>query len=208
LTKIRRSRIDEDEKKDMAMSIDTAEIVEKTDTHEATTYRPNPAGRKLLEVLLNPEHRFKPVTEICVLAKINRRTYYRLAHDKKFMCHYKSESQRFVRMSQGPMVSALVKSAVRGNPQNLKTALAMADLYKEKMGMVLNPDANGNPQPVQLKSDMELAVKFARAAHLLLSNPQVAKLIQDKLNANTNAGNGIDSGDNAIDLVPDATDKD
>jgi hypothetical protein len=106
------------------------------------------------------------------------------------------------------MVSALVKSAVRGNPQNLKTALAMADLYKEKMGMVLNPDANGNPQPVQLKSDMELAVKFARAAHLLLSNPQVAKLIQDKLNANTNAGNGIDSGDNAIDLVPDATDKD
>jgi len=42
------------------------------------------AGEKLLITLSEPENYLKTVTEICVIAKISRRHYYRLFTDKEF----------------------------------------------------------------------------------------------------------------------------
>jgi hypothetical protein len=180
------------------------ELATNNSTQNLTTYLPSRAGRKLLEILLNPEHRFKTTTEVCKLAGISRDRYYDLLKDKRFICHYTKESQKLVKMSQGPIVNALIKSAVRGNPQNLKTALTMADLYKEKTGLVINPDADGNPQPVRIQSDMELAVKVARLIHILLSNPKVRETIEARLksreNGITEGTDGLDSGTGKIEI--------
>ena len=77
----------------------------------------------------------------------------------------------------------------------------MAGMYQEKTGLIINPDANGNPQPIQLKSDMELAVKVARLAHLLFNNPQVMALIQEQ-NGDTTTQRAVDNGPDAIDVGP------
>ena len=172
-----------------------------------TLYRPKGVARKLLDVLLNPEHRFKSVSEICRIAKIGRDSYYRLGHDKDFVCYYTQESQRFVKMHQGPMVGALVKSAVRGNPQNLRVALMMANLHKEKGGLTLNPDADGMPQPVRFQTDMEIAVKLAR---ILFGNKQVVEYVMARIkngnNATDNAGadGTLDRGTDTSFVIPGA----
>jgi len=81
-------------------------------------------------------------------------------------------------MAQGPMVNALVKSAIRGNPQTLKIGLTMADLYKEKTGLVINPDADGQPRPIRFQTDLEIAVKLAR---ILFGNKQVVEYVMAKM---------------------------
>jgi len=156
----------------------TSELTTKSEAEKSKAYTPTRCGRKLLEVLLNPEHRFKSKGEICALAKISPRRYYDLHHDKDFMCHYTRESQKLVRMAQGPMVNALVKSAIRGNPQTLKIGLTMADLYKEKTGLVINPDADGQPRPIRFQTDLEIAVKLAR---ILFGNKQVVEYVMAKM---------------------------
>ena len=166
-----------------AMTNDTAENTPVLNSQKVSAYQPTRAARKLLEVLLNPEHRFKTKTEQCLLAKISRERYRQLFHNKDFMCHYTRESQKLVKMAQGPMVSALVKSAVRGNPQNLKVGLAMAGMYHDKIGLAVNPDADGNPQPVRFQTDMEIAVKLAR---ILFGNKQVVEYVMARIKNGTN----------------------
>ena len=178
-----------------------SELTTKSEGQKGTSYEPNRVARKLLEILLNPEHRFKSVQEVCDLANIDRKTYYRLFHNKDFVCHYTRESQKLVKAAQGPIVNASIKSAIRGNPQHTKILLTMAGMYQEKTGLIINPDANGNPQPIQLKSDMELAVKVARLAHLLFNNPQVMALIQEQ-NGDTTTQRAVDNGPDAIDVGP------
>jgi hypothetical protein len=173
------------------------ELTTKNSTQNQTTYLPSRAARKLLEVLLNPEFRYKSVAEICKVADISRDSYYHLAHDKDFMCHYTRESQRLVRMHQVPMVSALVKSAVRGNPQNLK--MAMTGLYQEKTGVVINPNAAGEPRPITVRSDMEIAVKIAR---IFFSNPKIMEIIQARIGGpgNPSSAGEFNSGAGKADL--------
>jgi hypothetical protein len=71
---------------------------------------------------------------------------------------------------------------------------------------VLNPDADGNPQPVQLKGDMEIAVKVARLIHIMFSNPKVKAMILEKIKDlhGNGPGNTIDIGADAVPLGPDA----
>ncbi|MGO9138359.1 MAG: phBC6A51 family helix-turn-helix protein [Syntrophales bacterium] len=154
------------------------ELTTDTNAQNRTTYQPSRAARKLLEVLLNPEHRYKSVTEVCKLAGISRDSYYRLFADQRFVCFYTSEAKKLVKAAQGPVVNAAIKSAVRGNPQNIKTVLSMAGLFKEKSGLVINPDKEGNAKPVRIQTDMELAVKLCR---ILFSNPKVVEHIQARL---------------------------
>lgn len=194
----------------MINSMAATEDTPVLDGKKLPAYQPSRAARKLLEVLLNPEHRFKTKTEQCQLAKISRERFRQLLLDKDFMCHYTREAQRLVKGSQGAMVNALVKSAVRGNPQNLKVGLAMAGMYHDKIGLgvTVNPDADGNPQPVQLKGDMEIAVKVARLIHIMFSNPKVKAMILEKMRGMNGTehgpGNTIDIGADAVSISPDA----
>ena len=78
-----------------------------------TPYKPTNKERKLLEVLLNPEHRLKNITEICTIAGVPRRAYYSAFAKPCFVNYYTKESRLLIKKSLGPIVNASVRAAVR-----------------------------------------------------------------------------------------------
>lgn len=113
-------------------------------SQNCSEYQPTKAERKLLEVLLNPVHRLKSITEICEIAEISRRQYYNIFAKPEFAEHYKQESKRLVGRYAGPLINAFIKEAVRGSYQHGKVLLEMAGLYQETTRKEVT-GAGGNP---------------------------------------------------------------
>lgn len=86
----------------------------------------------LLEVLINPEHRMKSVTDICRIAKCDRSTYYDAFAKPGFVELYKSKSMDIVKQSVAPVLNAFVREALRGSYQHGKLILNMAGLITEE----------------------------------------------------------------------------
>lgn len=95
-------------------------------------YKPTKEQIRLLEVMLNPEHRFKTVTQICALAKISRMTYYRAFENQKFVTLYKAKGKDLVSASVLPVINAFVREAVRGSFQHGKALLEIAGITTEE----------------------------------------------------------------------------
>lgn len=109
-----------------------------------TVYEPTKAEQKLLEVLLNPEHRLKSITEICAIADIERGTYYNAFRKPEFVAHYQAEALEMVKHDVGPILNAYRKEAKRGSVQHGNVLLEMAGLYTPKKRQEIT-GANGGP---------------------------------------------------------------
>lgn len=108
-----------------------------------TDYEPTTAEEKLLDVLLQPENRFKSVVDICAIAGVERKVYYRAFKKPEFMAFYKAECKRMVDRALGPVLSAFVKQAVAGSFQHGKVLL--------EMGGLIGPDGFDDDAPPPAK---------------------------------------------------------
>ena len=111
------------------------------DRQNSTEYRVTNAEEKLLDVLLNPEYRFKNVTEICGIARIDRKTYYNAFNKPEFVAYFKKESYRLVDHNLAALINTCIWKALRGHATFTKMVLTMAGVYPGKATL---PDRYGN----------------------------------------------------------------
>jgi hypothetical protein len=150
---------------------------------KGTKYRPTLAEEKLLEVMLNPEHRLKTVTVICDIAKINRKIFYR-AFEKPGFCEiYDKESKALVRKAKAPIINACIRQAVRGDATHAKMLLSMDGIYAGDKH--LYPGEDGKPQPVApvIKVFTPLE-KAARIAYILQKGLELKKKAEEEKGKN------------------------
>lgn len=133
---------------------------------KSTEYRPTLAEKKLLEIILNPEHRLKSVTEICGLAKCDRHVYYDAFKKDMFVECYMKESKRLIARSYASIINASIRAALRGDATHAKMLLNMTGDYVDKVAF---PDKHGNPQQIGgtgnnntiVLNDLERATRIA-----------------------------------------------
>lgn len=98
-----------------------------------TDYELTEKEKNLLEVMLNPEHRMKSITDICKLAKCTRPVYYEAFSKNGFVDLYKRRSQDLVKQSIGPVLNTFIREAQRGSFQHGKVLLEMSGVYSDKL---------------------------------------------------------------------------
>lgn len=96
--------------------------------------------QELLELLLNPQHRTKTVTEICKLADCSRTVYYKAFQKPEFKQKYEDEAKELVKQAIGPVVNTFIREALRGSFQHGKVILEMAGIYSEKSSLDITVD--------------------------------------------------------------------
>jgi len=106
-----------------------------------------PARERLLEMLINPEHLGKNVTELCNLAEISRNSYYKFMNEPEFVELINKTSLDMVKAKMGDVVNATYKYALgeKGH-QDRKLLLTMAGLYTDKQEVDMNADINTDEQ--------------------------------------------------------------
>lgn len=105
-----------------------------------TEYRPTREERKLLEVMLSPEHRHKSVVELCTIADVDRKVYYRAFDKPEFEAYFKKASKKIADRAVAAVINAFVKHAVAGSHKHGVTILEMA-------GMINQGDEEGDAPP-------------------------------------------------------------
>ena len=105
---------------------------------KSTDWKPTVRERRLLEVLLSPEHRLKNVSEICSIAGCDRKIYYRAFQKPNFVAYYTAESKDLVKKSLGPIINACIAQAITGSASHTKIILTMAGEYAEHQRIDLN----------------------------------------------------------------------
>lgn len=139
----------------------------KTGKQKVTKYKPTIPQQRLLEVLLNPEHRLKSITEICNIAKVERMTYYRAFKNEDFCKYFDRESSALIRKAKASIINASIRAAQRGEAAHTKLLLTMTGDYADR---TIFPDGKGKPQlinPQQSKVPMNYLEKATRVAFLL-----------------------------------------
>lgn len=116
----------------------------KKDGQKLPEYVPTRVEKALLDVLLNPKFRLKPVTVICKEANCSRTAYYNSMSNPKFKEYYKEMSVRLVEASIGPVVNSFVLEAKKGSYNHGKIILEMAGLYSDKKKIELSGETTVN----------------------------------------------------------------
>jgi len=98
----------------------------------STNYEPTEKEQNLLDVLINPENRMKSITDICRVAKCDRKIYYTAFAKPGFVAIYNAMSMDIVKQSVAPVVNAFVREALRGSYQHGKLLLDMAGLHTDE----------------------------------------------------------------------------
>jgi hypothetical protein len=132
--------------------IDSSSNDNTTTLQTLTEYQPTEAERKLLEVLLSPEHRMKSITDICKVAGCSRVLYYSAFKKPEFQALYKSQSKALVDQSIAPVLNTFVREALRGSFQHGKVILEMAGLYSEKSQLEVTGELNVNMSQSEVRS--------------------------------------------------------
>jgi hypothetical protein len=107
---------------------------------KGTEYKPTAAEKRLLEVLLNPDNRWKSVTAVCSLANCTRKVYYKAFKKPGFVTIYKDEAKGLVEREVLPVLHAFVQQAKGGSYQHGKALLEMAGVYVEKTEIALEDE--------------------------------------------------------------------
>ena len=125
-----------------------------------------PKRQRIMEALLNPEHRLKTITEICNICQVTRETYYQAFNNPEFVKIYTAESKKLGVKALAPMVNSQIKSALRGDVQAAKLVMTYIGEYADRQ---IFPDKKGDPQPINPVSadSMSLMDAAARCAWLL-----------------------------------------
>ena len=102
-------------------------------------YTMTSAGKKLFQVLIDPQYLGKNVDELCQIADVSRDTYYRLMKDERFTQEVTNTSKQLVMGKIGDVINATYENAIgeRGH-QDRKLLLTMAGLYTEKQETTIN----------------------------------------------------------------------
>ena len=114
---------------------------------QAEEYRPTKNEQKLLEVMLDPKHRFATILEQCKIAGVDRSVHYRAFRKPGFEDLYREQSRALTTRALSRVVNACVEEAVRGSAQHAKIVLGMAGEYSDKTDMRIL-DKNGDAQDV------------------------------------------------------------
>jgi len=114
-------------------------------SQKATKYIPSLAEQKLLEALLNPDNRLKSVTEICGIAKVDRKTYYRAFDKPEFVEYFTIQSKALIRKAHASIINSCIRQAIRGDSAHAKILLTMSGDYADRQ---IFPDKDGKPQPI------------------------------------------------------------
>jgi hypothetical protein len=101
-------------------------------TQNVTEKRLTPTEKRLIEALLDPNNRFKSISEICDTAKCSRNTYYRAFNKPHFREEYKRQAAALSERHLGQVMNAFVREATRGSFQHGRVLLEMAGVYTEK----------------------------------------------------------------------------
>jgi hypothetical protein len=159
----------------MGMKYNKKDSIKKT-PQKSTEYRPTVAEKRLLEILLNPEHRLKSVTEICGLAKCDRHIYYTAFEKEAFLGYYTKQSKALIKKAHSGIINASIRAALRGDSAHTKILLSMTGDYAERK---VFPDKNGDPQPitpsVPAMTDMEAATRSAYLLSLAIAREAAEK---------------------------------
>ncbi|MDT2525596.1 MULTISPECIES: hypothetical protein [Enterococcus] len=100
---------------------------------EKDKYKPTAAEKRLLEILINPEHLGKNVTELCNLAEVSRNKYYDAMKKKEFQSLVADTTQDLIKGKIGDVLNATYKySLTAKGHQDRKVLLTMAGLYVDK----------------------------------------------------------------------------
>lgn len=135
-----------------------------------TGYTPTPKEYNILEVLLNPEHRMKSITDICRIALCSRTVYYEAFAKPEFRALYEAKAKDLVKQSIAPILNTFVREALKGNFNHGKLLLEMAGLYVEKQRLDIAGDVTLTP--------MSREERRARISELM-SKRQVIEALPD-----------------------------
>jgi hypothetical protein len=145
---------------------------------KSTKYRPTVKEKDLLEVLLNPEHRFKSITDICLLAHCTRNIYYNAFEKPDFCKYYERQVDRLIDKSYAAMINASLRAAVRGDATHLRILLQMKGKLADR---VIFPGKDGEPQ--DLTSKQLSANEIARRVSIIFQKGLKRKEEAEKKNA-------------------------
>lgn len=117
-------------------------------------YKPTVAEKKLLEVLINPEHLGKNVTELCNLANVSRNKYYDAMKKEAFQELVKSTTLELVKAKIGDVLNATyIYSLGEKGHQDRKLLLTMAGLYADKQETEISGGLNVNNPFAELTTE-------------------------------------------------------
>lgn len=143
-----------------------------------TKYQPTLAERRLLEVLLNPEHRLKSVSEICSLAPCTRKVYYAAFKKEGFKKHFDRESRDLVIRHKAAILNASIRQALRGDATHAKMLLGIDGTVVEKH---VFPGKDGKPQDINPKSKtLNYLERATRIAFILQKGMENKKKAEEK----------------------------
>lgn len=95
-------------------------------------YRPTHSELKILEVLSDPTHYRKSVTEKCELAGISRETYYQSMRKSDFVNLIPMTALQLVKSRATDLINASYDAALRGSFNDRELLLEMAGLKQDK----------------------------------------------------------------------------
>ncbi|MGG5372847.1 phBC6A51 family helix-turn-helix protein [Enterococcus sp. AZ196] len=103
------------------------------DLTNANRYKPTPAEKKLLEILINPEYIGKSVTDICKAATISRFKYYEAMKNEEFTKLVNEITMDLIKGKASDVLNASYKYALteKGH-QDRKMILTIAGIYTDK----------------------------------------------------------------------------
>jgi flagellar motor component MotA len=109
-------------------------------TTDNNKYIPTPAEKKLLEVLINPEHYQKNITEICSIAEVDRTVYYNAMKKADFIDFYNRMMRELLKGKAQEVIKATYTFAVSNpkNHQDRKLLLEMIGEYTPKQEIEQN----------------------------------------------------------------------
>lgn len=109
---------------------------------EANEYTPTPAEAKLLEVLSDPAHYRKSITDKCLEAGISRVTYYEIIKRPQFVNLISTTALQLVKSRATDLINASYDAALKGSFSDRELLLEMAGLIQGKPGLQLNQQIN------------------------------------------------------------------
>lgn len=104
----------------------------ETSLTEANEYKPTTAEVKLLDVLSDPTHYRKSITEKCEIAGISRVTYYEVMKKPDFVNLIPMTALQLVKSRATDLINASYDAALKGSFADRELLLEMAGLKVDK----------------------------------------------------------------------------
>jgi len=147
----------------------------KKEDQKAAKWKPSVGEKRILDVLLNPEHRLKHVVTICSIANVDRNVYYKAFRKKPFVELYEKESKDLMRKAMAPVINATIKQATLGSAPHAKILFTFLGLQEETKKIIF-PDKDGKPQDISKPlSDMDRAARVHYLITLAMKRKEEAE---------------------------------